>query len=529
MEIKLEKTIREHYIAQRISEVDPDFLAFEEDMISAYDTQLILNILSNKICLPDKLSNPHNSIILYITGISDEFDKLRARSDTIDGSPPDVDIDFDALEREKAIQWVVDHWGREQVANIITHGTFKPKSLARAYYRVTEGNSLDLSEILKMIPPPKYGKEATFSEIVELNPLVAEEERFSEFYSAAQKLENMISNFGIHAAGIVISDFPISDVVPVWKNSKAAAITQFDKNEVEELGLIKFDFLSIDTLSIVKRTIELIKRDTDIDIDSFNIPDGDNKTYTMMNSGLLSGVFQMETSGNAKRLFEGVQPQNIEDLSDISALNRPGPVQAGLDHTYIENKKRGYPPLDMPDQVAEILKETNWTLVYQEQVMNICSELAGFTLRESDDIRRAMGKKKKSVLDSYEESFISGCKKTGLEEFYAKNLWKELVGFADYCLAGDTQVRTASSEYMSIEDIMINEDVSIMSVGGKKGLTIQPVAKRHAYGMANLYEYMLEDGTKVRCTKNHHFMSTTGEMIEIDSAYLSGVDLLLVK
>ena len=427
-------TLNQFYIPERVDQIDRDFLSYEEEMIDQKDTNIILDLLYNNNPGAIKFSNPHNSIILFICGLTDEFDFDKARADTVGGSPPDIDIDFDALEREKAIQWVVDRWGRDNVANIITHGTFKPKSLARAFYRVTESSTKDLSEILKNIPQPKFGKEATLAEIIELYPQLKQEERFSEFYSAAQKLENMISNFGIHAAGVVISDFPIHDVVPVWKNSKAERITQYDKDEVETLGLIKFDFLGIDTLSIIKETVRLIKQTKGIDIDIFSIEDGDELAYKMMHAGILAGVFQMETSGKAEDLIREIKPESIFELSDISALNRPGPMQAGLDKQYIENKANGYKLDEMPDAVAEILKDTYWTLVYQEQVMNLCSELAGFTLKESDDIRRAMGKKKKDVLDSYKNQFVRGCvDNASLTEAYSEELWEELVGFADYC------------------------------------------------------------------------------------------------
>jgi DNA polymerase-3 subunit alpha len=427
-------TLDKYYIPERIEQVDPDFLSYEEEMIDQNDNELILRLLYNSNHNSIKLSNPHNSILLFICGLTDEFDFDKARADTIDGSPPDIDIDFDALEREKAIDWVINHWGRDNVSNIITHGTFKPKSLARAFYRVTESSAKDLSDILKNIPAPKFGKEATLAEIVTTYPDLKKEDRFNQFYSAAEKLENMISNFGIHAAGIVISDFPIHDTVPVWKNSKAERITQYNKDEVENLGLIKFDFLGIDTLSIIKEAVALIKQTKDLEIDIFSIEDGDSKTYTLMHQGLLTGVFQMETSGKAKELIYKIKPISILEVSDISALNRPGPATAGMDKQYIENKANGYKPDDMPDVVANLLKDTYWTLVYQEQVMNLCSELAGFTLKEADDIRRAMGKKKKEVLDSYKDQFVSGCvDNSGLTEDYSENLWEELVGFADYC------------------------------------------------------------------------------------------------
>lgn len=341
-----------------------------------------------------------------------------------------IDIDFDALDRTKAIDWVVENWGRDKVANIITHGTFKPKSIARSFYRVTEGSSKDMSDLLKMIPPAKFGREATIEEIVKKEPKF---KNYEPFYTSATKLEDMVSNFGIHAAGLVISDFPIHDVVPVWKNGKADMITQFDKKEVEDLGLIKFDFLSIDTLSIIKECVRLIKEKRGIDIDPWTLPDGDSKAYAAMHAGLLTGMFQVETSGKAKDLIQRIKPEMIPHISDISALNRPGPAQAGLDEQYITNKNNGYPPEDLPDIIADILKDTYWTLVYQEQVMEIVSKVAGFSMRESDDIRRAMGKKDREFLAAYQQQFVNGAVKSGLTESYAEDLWEELLGFADYC------------------------------------------------------------------------------------------------
>lgn len=438
--------IKKYYIQSRLKLIDIDFLSFEEEMISTKDKEIILSLLSNKTNVKNKLPNPHNSIILYLTGITDCFDKNKARSDTIGGSPPDIDIDFDSLDRSKAIDWVVEYWGREKVANIITHGTFKPKSLARSYYRVTEGNTEDLNSILKKIPPPKYGKEATLEEIVVVAPEIKE---YKDFYSAAVKLENMVSTFGIHAAGVVISDFPISDIVPIWKNSNADAITQFNKDEVEELGLIKFDFLGIDTLSIIKEAVRLIEKYKNIKINIQDIPDGDKKTYALLKHGLTTGIFQIETSGKAKELVRKIEPESIPEISDVSALNRPGPIAAGMDKQYIANKKNGYPPDDMPDPIASILKDTYWTLVYQEQVMTLCSELAGFTLKEADDIRRAMGKKKKEVLDSYKVQFIEGCCEKNVHEADAKQLWKDLLGFADYCFNKSHSICYSHLTYIS--------------------------------------------------------------------------------
>lgn len=508
--------LKNFYISQRSCKVDEDFLSYEEDFISKEDLDTIITLLQDQKKL--KMNNVHNSIILYITGLSDEFNFEKARCDTISGSPPDIDIDFDALDRDKAIDWVVEKWGRDNVANIITHGTFKPKSLARGFYRVTEKDSQDLNNLLKKIPAPKFGKESTMDEILEINPEIKENPNYTEFLDFSGKLENMVSTFGIHAAGLVISDFPIHDVVPMWKNSKADRITQFDKDEVEELGLIKFDFLSIDTLSIIKECVRLIKKHKDKDVNVFEIEDFNDKAYDLMISGLLTGVFQMETSGKAKQLIQEIEPRSINDLSDISALNRPGPMQAGLDQQYIDTKKRGYVDESMPEVVQEILKDSQFTLIYQEQIMALLNKMADFTLKEADDARRAMGKKKKEVLEAYYEKFISGSKSNGIDQEYANALWQDIMGFADYCLHGLTKVYTKEYGYIEIEKI-VNEKLkaTVLSIDSEGKLIEQEIKQYWAKGIQPCFEYECDD-TSIVSTDNHKFLTTEG-MFEIDKIF----------
>lgn len=519
--------LKNFYIRDRLCKIDSDFLSYEEDFISQEDLQAIITLLEQESL--SKIKNIHNSIILYITGLSDEFDFVKARCDTINGSPPDIDIDFDALDRDKAIDWVVDEWGRDNVANIITHGTFKPKSLARGFYRVTERNSADLNDLLKKIPQPKFGKEATLQEILDLNEEIQTEERYSEFLDFSQKLEDMVSTFGIHAAGVVISDFPIHDVVPMWKNSKAERITQFNKDEVEELGLIKFDFLSIDTLSIIKECVNLISQEKKENVDIFTLEDHNEKAYNLMNAGLLTGIFQMETSGNAKKLIQDIQPKSINELSDISALNRPGPMQAKLDSQYIQNKNLGYCDQDLPEILKEILEETNYTLVYQEQVMEICSKIAGFSLKEADDIRRAMGKKKKKVLDEYEPIFIKGAESKGIDKDVAKNLWEDLLGFADYCLHSNTKIITKELGPLPISEIVENKlDLTVFSIDKDGTIIEQKIRQFWTKGTKQCYDYTLENGSTITCTPNHKFLTDSG-MQDIDTIFKEKRNLIWRK
>lgn len=518
--------IKPHYIESRLNEIDQDFLSYEEDFLSSDDADTIVSLLNsnNKI----KINNTTNSIILYLTGLSDDFNHEKARCDTISGSPPDIDIDFDALDRDKAIDWVVENWGRDNVANIITHGTFKPKSLARGYYRVTEKDSQDLNALLKKIPQPKFGKEATLEEILDLNPDIKQDSKYTEFLDFSDKLEDMVSTFGIHAAGVVISDFPIHDVLPMWSNSKADRITQFDKDEVEELGLIKFDFLSIDTLSIIKECVRLVKQEKKEDIDVFSIEDFDEKTYNLMSAGLLAGMFQMETSGKAKQLIQDINPTSIDEISDISALNRPGPMQAKLDVQYIDTKNNGFSDTDMPPVVEEILKDTQYTLIYQEQIMALLNKMAGFTLKEADDARRAMGKKKKEVLEAYYEQFISGSKANGISETYADSLWSDIMGFADYCLHGLTKIYTIEYGYIEIEKIVKGKIPATVLSMGPNGIVKQKIKQFWDKGVKPCYTYTCGD-IIVTSTEDHKFLTQAASMQEIDIIYKNDLSLLKGK
>lgn len=532
------KYINNYIDDSRYNQIDEDFLEYEVVMASDQDIDRIYNlIIEKKNCSHtwQQLPNPHNSILLYVLNLTDIFDFVKLRSDMIDGAPPDVDIDHDALDREKAIEWCVDYWGRERVANIITHGTFKPKSLARSYYRIHEGDNEELNELLKFIPPPKYGKEATLEEILEENPELSDDQRYSAFLEFADRIEGMVANFGIHAAGIIISDKEISDNIPIWKNSKADRITQYDKDECEELGLLKFDFLGIDTLSIIKECKKLIKENHGIDLEPYSIPDEDPLAYKYLNEGCLTGVFQMETSGTAKRLILGIKPNSIEDLSAISAINRPGPLQAGLDKVYIANKLNNCPPKDLPANVAEILKASYWTLIYQEQIMKLFTDLAGFTSQEADDVRRAMGKKKMQVLEKYKEKFIEGAQSIGgLLKDYANQLWDDILGFADYCLAGTTKISIpTTSKSRSIENI-VNQQYSgfVLSHDGDPTtpFVAQQVTQWHHKGIKPVYRYTLEDGTYVDCTENHSFLlKKTLKMKPIDSIYKNNLELYSIK
>ena len=249
----------------------------------------------------------------------------------------------------------------------------------------------------------------------------------------------------------------------------------------------------------------------------------------------------METSGVAKRLITAIKPSSIEDLSAISAINRPGPLQAGLDRTYIANKLNNSPPKDLPKNVAEILKASYWTLIYQEQIMKLFTDLAGFTSQEADDVRRAMGKKKMNVLEKYEQKFIEGAQSIGgLLEHYSKSLWDDILGFADYCLASNTKLmlplsKDFKSKFSTIEKIVENQyngPVFSYDQSNSKDIkfSVQSVSQWHSKGKKNVYRYIFDDGSKVDCTPDHKFLTSKRlDFLPIDLIYSKNLDIMSIK
>ena len=454
--VELLNQIRPYYIQTRVNNIDNDFLEYEEDMISLKDLSKIISLLNTK-----ENPNPYNSILLYITGISNEFNFIKGRSELYGGSAPDIDIDFS--NRDKAVEIIIEEYGVDNVAYISTVGTFGLKSTLRKYFSVyspkpqydikrqllnkTEYHQHDeeFAWLEDRIPDPKFGKAPDLNKALDTYPELATNTIAQPWLRFAKEAFDTVDSYGVHASGIVISHFPLTEEIPIKYETvtetkrngeteiKQIPITQFPMGTVEALGLIKYDFLKIDNLLIVQKTIDSVNERHNLNIDMKTIPDHDELTYQLLNKGLLSGVFQFETSELPAEMIRLVQPKSVLELSDISALVRPGPMQAGLHLQYAQNKKESTPPANLPDSLRALLAPSAWVLTYQEQVMRIFMDIASFTEQESDDIRRAIGKKKIDVIKPYEETFINNAVANNkLTEKEAKNFWDIIVGFADY-------------------------------------------------------------------------------------------------
>lgn len=361
-------------------------------------------------------------------------------------SMPDIDIDFDDEGRDKIIKWVIDKYGQNQVAQIITYSILGGKSAIKDAGRVLDVSIPETNNIAKLVPssppglniakvlknplskfrPEDHGLVEELKKVLE-NP---QDERFTVLDSA-KKMEGCIRNTGIHACGVIITPEDISNLVPVSIAAKDAGIlvSQFDNSVAESAGLLKMDFLGLRTLTIIKDAIKLIKERHGIHIDTDEIPLDDEKTYQLFKEGKTIGIFQYESAGMQKYMRE-LKPTVFADLIAMNALYRPGPIK------YIPNfinRKHGLEEIvyDLPE-TEEYLKETYGITVYQEQVMLLSQKLANFTKGEADTLRKAMGKKQKDVLDKMYPKFIEGGKKNNLDETKLNKIWKDWEAFAEY-------------------------------------------------------------------------------------------------
>ncbi len=347
-------------------------------------------------------------------------------------SMPDIDIDFDEDGREMVLKWVVNKYGHEKVANIITFGKMAPKMAIRDVARVLKLPLPEADKIAKLVPEkPGTDFKKAFGEVQELRqmkdsgtPLVQQTLKFAE------TLEGSIRQTGIHACGIIIGRDDLIEHIPITVSKESELlVTQYDGKHIEDVGMLKMDFLGLKTLSIIKDAVENIKHSRGIDVDIDNVTLEDDKTYQLFANGETTGVFQFESDGMKKYLRQ-LKPNRFEDLIAMNALYRPGPME------YIPQfvrRKHGLEPIvyDLPE-MEDYLKDTYGITVYQEQVMLLSRKLAGFTRGQSDSLRKAMGKKIKAMMDELKIKFFEGCDKNGHPRKTVEKIWNDWEAFAKY-------------------------------------------------------------------------------------------------
>ncbi len=346
-------------------------------------------------------------------------------------SLPDIDIDFDDEGRDKVLRYVIEKYGHNQVAQIITYGTMAAKSSIRDCARVMELPLNESNILAKMIPErPGTTLEKAFEENKELSDIRKGSDKRADVLKQAVVLEGSLRNTGTHACGVIITPDDLTKFVPVsTAKDSDMLVTQFDNSVVESAGMLKMDFLGLTTLTIIKTALRNIKKRKGIEIDIDKVPLDDLKTYQLYQRGDTTGTFQFESDG-MQNYLRGLKPDKFEDLIAMNALYRPGPME------YIPNfiaRKHGKEQIkyDLPE-MEEYLKDTYGITVYQEQVMLLSQKLANFSKGDADVLRKAMGKKQKDVLDKMKDKFIAGCKKNNHDEQIAEKIWKDWEAFAQY-------------------------------------------------------------------------------------------------
>ncbi len=377
------------------------------------------------------------SVVAYALNITDvdplHFDLIFERFLNPERvSLPDIDIDFCERRRGEVIEYVTRKYGRENVAQIITFGTMKARAVIRDVGRAMDVPYADADKVAKLIPATlDITLDKALAESQPLRDLEAADPRVKDLLEVARRLEGMTRHASVHAAGVVIAPKAITEFAPLYKGSRDEITTQWGMKEVERIGLLKMDFLGLSTLTLLDDAVRSIERTTGAVIDLATLPLDDARTYDLFSEGQTLGVFQFESSG-MRDILRKAKPQRLEDLIALNALYRPGPLRGGMVDDFI-NRKHGRVEVkyDLP-QLEPVLRETYGVIAYQEQVMRIANEVAGFSLGEADLLRKAMGKKDAQVMQAQRQKFLEGAKARHVDAKKAGDLFDLMEAFAGY-------------------------------------------------------------------------------------------------
>jgi DNA polymerase-3 subunit alpha len=347
-------------------------------------------------------------------------------------SMPDMDIDFSDDRRDEVIRYVAERYGRDRVAHIITFGTLGAKAAIRDVGRVIGMPYADVDRIAKLVPnfPLNITLDDAHQKSLPLAEMVRSQANVRELWEIARTLEGCTRHASVHASAVVISDEPLEEYVPLYKDPKRPElITGYAMGPIEKLGLLKMDFLGLRTLTVLANTVALIKESRGLDLDLDRLPLDDKKTYEMLTEAKTFGVFQLESSGMRDAL-RGLKPEQLEDLIAMVSLYRPGPMELIPD--FIQ-RRHGRSKITYEHPAMEkFTRETYGIMVYQEQIMQIASEMGGFTMGEADILRRAMGKKDRELMAKQREKFITGCRERNTSAAKAERVWELMEKFAGY-------------------------------------------------------------------------------------------------
>ena len=448
VESYLDKIVRENLL-KRYDEITPELeervkyelkiigeMGFAAYFLIVWD--FIKYARDNEVPVGPGRGSAAGSLIAYSLGIT-EIDPIRhnllferfLNPERV--SMPDVDIDFCIDKREKVINYVTELYGKDKVCQIITFGTLAAKAAMKGVARVLDIPYAESDKYAKMIPAlPKTKIDDALQDGMDLKKLYDTNPQVKELVDLAKSVEGIKNNIGTHAAGVIISRDPLSEIVPIQYSKEKSVITAYPMGDIEKLGLLKMDFLGLRNLTIIDKSVKSIKQRHGVELDIDKIPLDDEKVYEMLSKGETDGVFQLESSG-MKTLVKDLKPSVFEDLGALVALFRPGPLNSGMVGDFVQ-RKHGRAKVEYKDPRLEpILNDTYGTIVYQEQIMQIAQSLAGYSLGQADILRRAMGKKKSEEMDKQREIFLSGSVKNSVDAKMANELFDTMTEFAAYC------------------------------------------------------------------------------------------------
>ena len=367
-------------------------------------------------------------------------------------SMPDIDIDFSVAGRESVIKYVTQKYGEDRVAQIGTFGTMAGKAAIRDVGRVLDVPIAEVDPIAKMVPVfqgKTVSLEKSMEQVAELRQIYESDQRYRELIDTARRLEGITRSVGTHAAGVVIAPEPIVNYAPLQRGTtnKSTTVTQYEMTAIQELGLLKMDFLGLRNLDIIDACVKLVERSLGVRIELEALPLDDAATFEMLCRGDTLGVFQLESPG-MRRILTALKPSKFEDISVVNALYRPGPIEGGMIDRYIACKHGTMEPEFPHPALEEALRETYGVIVYQEQVMSIANLVAGFSMGEADILRAAMGKKDKAKMARQRDKFIAGCLRNGIPEPQGTAIFDLVQVFAGY---GFNKAHTAAYGMISYQ------------------------------------------------------------------------------
>ncbi len=376
------------------------------------------------------------SLVAYAIGITDidpiRFNLLFERFLNPERvTMPDIDVDICQEGRDEVINYVRRKYGEDKVCQIITFGTMKTKMVVRDVGRVLGMSPKEVDRFAKLIPSDAKSVEEAIEKAPEIKEMVESDETIKKLVKIAGKLQGLARQTGVHAAGVVIAPETLTDYIPLAKSKDGDVTTQYDMGQVEALGLLKMDFLGLKTLTIIDRTIKLIEKRHGVKIEPAKLPLDDEKTFKLLQEGNTIGVFQLESRG-MRNLMKRLKPSIFEDIIALVALYRPGPLNSGMAESFIR-RKHGEEEVDyIFPELEPILKETYGLFIYQEQIMQIANVLAGYSLGEADLLRRAMGKKKKEIMEEQRSIFVTRAVERGYPRDKIEKLFDDIAKFAEY-------------------------------------------------------------------------------------------------